>query len=401
MSSVPAIIITPAGPVAPEESAILAGVLADLNTAFGGGMNTDLRTPQGQWAQTCAAIIGGKNSEVLAMFNGFDPRYSTGRMQDALGYIYYLERDPARPTSVNVIITGLPGTVVPAGAKAQATDGRVYGQVGAVTIGGGGSSPAVYQCLENGPIPCPAGSLNKIYQAIPGWDTITNPTDGTPGNDVETPQAFEQRRRASVALNARAIVDSIQAAVLETPNVLDAYTIENPEGNSVIIGGKTLAANSIYVCVSGGADADIARAIWSKKPPGCNYVGDTAVAVADVDGGYDTPPIYTVRFERPDDLTIYFAVTIQGGDDVPSDYASQIDTAVYNAFYGLDGGTRARIGSTLYALRYYSAITALGSWARVVSIRIGTAPSPSGDSVSVGIDKRPVTSNAAITTAIV
>lgn len=401
MSSVPAIVITPAGPVAPEESAILAGVLADLNTAFGGGLNTDLRTPQGALAQTFTAIIGGKNSEALAFFNGFDPRYSTGRQQDALGYIYYLTRDPARPTSVNVTVTGLPGTNIPAGAKAQATDGKVYAQVGGVTIGGGGSTSAVYQCTENGAIPCPAGTLNKIYQAIPGWDTITNPTDGTPGNDVETPLAFEQRRRASVALNARAIVDSIQAAVLDVANVLDAYTTENPEGNSVIVGGKTLAAHSLYVCVSGGADADIARAIWTKKPPGCDYVGDTAVAIADVDGGYTSPPVYTVRFERPADVTIYFAVTLTGGDDVPSDYASQVDTAVYNAFYGVDGGVRARIGSTLYALRYYSAITALGAWARVVSIRIGTAPSPTGDSVAVGIDQRPITSNAAITTALV
>ena len=47
-SSVPAIVFSATGLVLPDESAILAGVQADMNAAFGGNMNAGLSTPQGQ-----------------------------------------------------------------------------------------------------------------------------------------------------------------------------------------------------------------------------------------------------------------------------------------------------------------------------------------------------------------
>lgn len=43
-TNVPQVQFTPEGVVLPEESEILAGVFADLDTAFGGGLNQDKRT---------------------------------------------------------------------------------------------------------------------------------------------------------------------------------------------------------------------------------------------------------------------------------------------------------------------------------------------------------------------
>ncbi len=49
-SKVPRVQFTPEGLVLPNESAILAGVLSDMDAAFGGGLNPALETPQGQLA---------------------------------------------------------------------------------------------------------------------------------------------------------------------------------------------------------------------------------------------------------------------------------------------------------------------------------------------------------------
>ena len=46
-TNVPQIEFTDQGAVLPEESAILAGVQADINAAFGGGVNSGLTTPHG------------------------------------------------------------------------------------------------------------------------------------------------------------------------------------------------------------------------------------------------------------------------------------------------------------------------------------------------------------------
>ena len=64
-SSVPPLEFTPAGVVLPQESAVLAGVQADYDAAFGGGLNPALETPQGQLASSQAAIIADKNAELL------------------------------------------------------------------------------------------------------------------------------------------------------------------------------------------------------------------------------------------------------------------------------------------------------------------------------------------------
>ena len=47
MSAVPPIVFTDAGVVLPTEAAVLAGVQSDYDSAFGGGLNPALNTPQG------------------------------------------------------------------------------------------------------------------------------------------------------------------------------------------------------------------------------------------------------------------------------------------------------------------------------------------------------------------
>ena len=99
-TAVPVPTFGPTGFVAPLESDILAGRKADLNAAFVTTLNPQLDTPQGQIASSDTAIIGNCDDQFLALANGVDPAYAAGRMQDAIGRIYYLERIPARATAV-------------------------------------------------------------------------------------------------------------------------------------------------------------------------------------------------------------------------------------------------------------------------------------------------------------
>ena len=78
-TNVPAASLSPTGFVAPAESDVLTGVQADLQAAFGGNLNPALNTPQGQIAQSVAAIIGDANDQFLALANGVDPAFADGR----------------------------------------------------------------------------------------------------------------------------------------------------------------------------------------------------------------------------------------------------------------------------------------------------------------------------------
>jgi hypothetical protein len=383
-TSVPPPTWTAQGFVIPAESDILAGVNADMNAAFGGNLNVGTAdgtptnaTPQGQLAASLTAIIGDKDAQFQFYSQQVDPAYASGRMQDGIARIYFITRNPAQSTLVTATCTGRVNLTIPAGASAQATDGNIYLNVNDGTIPASGSIALQFQCVTAGPISCAAGSLNAIYRMIPGWDTINNAADGILGRNVETRAQFEARRRASVAKNSMGMLASITGAVYAVSGVLDAFCTENPTKNPVVTNGVTIAPNSIYVAASGGADADVANAIWSKKSPGCGYTpGTTTIAVQDTNSGYAPPlPSYNVTFTRPTSVPIFFSVGIVNSLYVPADALTEVSNAIIAAFAGNDGGMRvARIGATVYASRFYGPIASLGTWAQIVSLQIGTGP---------------------------
>jgi hypothetical protein len=371
-TNVPQPTLGPNGYIAPSEEAILAGVQEDIDAAFGADLDFgDITnpTPQGQLAATQAAEIGNVNNILLWFTNNVDPAYASGRMQDAIGRIYYITRNPALPTVLQITCIGLPGVNIPLGALIQDLAGNIYTCTQAGQIPVGGSITLAFANLLPGPIAVPETVI--IYQSISGWDSATV-SSGVVGVNTESRSAFEARRSASTAQNASGQNAAVLGAVLSVPGVLDAYVIDNPTNAPVTIGGYTLAANSLYVGVVGGAALAVAQAIWSRKNPGPPYNGNTTVTVYDTSPVYAPPGIpYSVTFETPAALPILFSVVLATGPNVPANAAALVQNAIMSAFAGGDGGPRARMGSTLYASRYYAPVAALGPWVQIIDIEIG------------------------------
>lgn len=361
------------GFVAPSEAAILAGVQADLNTAFGTPLDPSPSTPQGQIAATETAIIGDNYATFLLFCNQVDPALNSERMQDAIGRIYYMQRIAGSPTVVQATCSGLVDVVIPVGAIAKAQDGNLYLCQNEGKILASGSVVLPFACAVNGPIPAPADSVGwTIYQAVFGWDSVTTLADGVLGRDVENRSEFEARRNASVAKNAQGILDAIQGQVLAVPGVLDCYATENDTSAVVTKGGVLLAPNSLYVAALGGSAQAVAEAIWSRKAPGCGYNGNTTMTVVDPSPNYSSPvPTYTVSFEIPPLVGFAVQVVLRNSVGVPSNARTLIQTAVVAAFAGTDGGPRARIGSIVFASRFYAGVALLGPWAQIIDIQVG------------------------------
>ena len=467
MTHVPSPSFSDQGYIIPLDSAVLEGRKQDINEAFGNVLDQSLTTPQGQLAQTEAAIISDRNQQFLSLLNAIDPAYSTGRWQDGIARIYFLSRIAAQPTVVTAQCTGLEGVIIPIGAQAKAQDGNIYISTQTVTIPVSGVINCLFSCAVSGPVSCAPGFLDKIYKAIPGWDSITNSSAGAIGRNVETPAEFETRRRESVALNSRGFPTAVHAAVLSVEGVLDAYVVHNDQattsgasftasiagttldvtavtdgvieiGHVVVVGsgvtqgtvitasdsgsggtgtytvsisqsvgseamisaqgGVRLLPNSIYVAAYGGNSADIATEIFLKKSP-CQMNGNTTVSVQDTFSGFSIPyPVYPITFQIPDAVPILFAVTMQDNPSAPSDATDLIKAAIISAFNGRDGGERARIGSYLFASRFYAGISTLGSWALIYSVLLGISAA-NQTSILMRIDQIPIVSTDDITVA--
>lgn len=390
MTNVPAIEFTPTGLTVPQESEILAGVAADYDAAFGGGLNLAPETPQGQLIASTAAIVAAKDAEFARFVNQVDPDTADGFMQDAIARIYFLDRIAGAPTVVDCVCVGAFGTVIPVGAQAQDTSGNLYVCVEGGTIPNGGSITLTFANVVNGPVPCPENTVTKIYQTVTGWDTINNPTEGILGRDVETRAEFEARRQASVALNARGSLQSIFANVFAVPDVIDVYAAENVTNSTVPIGSTnySMVPHSILISVVGGDNEAIADAIWRKKDVGCDMNGDTTVVVTDSEGYQPPYPTYSIKFERPSALPILVEVELVSSPSLPVDIVARVKAAVIATFTGADGRPRARIGALLTAANFYPGVINIGPEVQPLSILVGDVYADQ-TSILIGVDQAP------------
>lgn len=386
-SSVPMIQFTPTGLVLPQETEIYEGVYQDYNAAFGGNLNPAGETPQGQLISSTTAIIGDHNALWAEFVSQIDPDSADGFMQDAIGRIYFLERHPATATVVQCTCYGVPGTIIPEGALAIDDQDNLYSSLAAVTMTGAGTVTADFACMVTGPIACPTGSLSRIYRAVMGWESLTNPAAGVQGNDVESRADFEYRRKQSVAINGHGSLPAIYAAVFDQDNVVDVFVTENTASVEVGMGATNyvLAPHSLYVSVLGGNSQDIAWIIWSKKNTGCDYNGNTAITVTDDSYSYPQPS-YSVRFQRPIIKPVLFNVQLARNPALPANISELVQAAIINAFYGGDGGARARTGGTIFASRFYAGITSIDPRVQIIEIQIGL-DTPVYNSVTLGIDQ--------------
>lgn len=365
-TSVPPLQFTPTGLIVPAESAVLAGVQTDLNAAFGNRLNFGTPTqpggapPQVQQSASYSAIIADSYGVIAEFVDQVDPDNSTGFMQDAIGRIYFMNRKSGFPTVVSCLCGGGLGTEIAAGvAQAIDTSGNIYICTGTATIDASGFVTTTFANVKVGPIPCPEGTLNRIYTGITGWSSITNPADGVIGNNVESPAAFEFRRQNSVAANAHGSLPSIYGEVFDVDDVIDVYVAENKGDDPIVIGSTdfTLVGHSFVVSVTGGTDEDVANAIWIKKNEGSNMNGNVTVDITD-DSGYSFPkPEYDITLLRPTPTAYNFQVNIVSSDALPSTIIQDVQAAVDAQFNGTNGaGARVRIGSLLLAATFYGPV---------------------------------------------
>lgn len=379
-SHVPPVRFTPQGLQIPTETEVLNGVLADFNDAFGGGLNLNLETPQGQLASSLAAVIADKNNVIAELINQIHPEYAEGVMQDAIAQIYFLQRKPATDSAVVCEFVGLPGTQIPQGFIVQDAAGNqwVLQQEIGIPIGGKVNGTLI----AAGQIEAHAHSVNVVYQALVGLDRVDNPHPAVPGRAEESRAEFAERRRRSVTINAHGTPQAVYANVFALDGVRDVYVIDNPKGQSVQAGATnyTLKPHSIYVAAVGGDDTAVAEAVLRYAGSGCDFNGNTEITV--YDHSYNDPkPAYQVAFMRPNELPVYFRIKIERGAFIGADTA--IKQAVINAFKG-------RIGANLYAIGYVAPVVKAVPNVHVLDVEIGLSAGSMGNSVAVGIDQTPV-----------
>ncbi|MGK0705113.1 baseplate J/gp47 family protein [Yokenella regensburgei] len=404
-TAVPDVTITENGLSVPDVSDILAGRLTDMTTALGGGASQSLSSPQGQIAQSDTEIIAQEYDKLLCLFNQVNPDYATGRFQDGIGQIYFMNRISAQGTVVTATCIGKVNTTIPAGSTAIDTNGYIYQSIDNAIIPASGSIDVQFVNTTTGPIPCGSGALNQIYRAVSGWDSVTNANPGVVGVDVESRIAFETRRRQSVARNSRNQDASTLAALLATTGVLDAYVWSNRTAATVNQGATSfpVLAHSLFICVYGGTDEDVAESIFQTYNPGANMNGSTHYTIYDNVNYMPPYPSYDMQWQKASPTRVYFKVELDGSLNPPSDISTQVKKMIVSVFNGgYEGIGKARIGSTINAGKYYAPVISISpDTVGILSLEVSLNGTTWGPAVTMGIDQVPTIQESDITVTLI
>ncbi len=341
----------------------LAEYLAEMQSRYldiDSGWNIGQETPDGLQIAAWCETLANLDEQVTFAYQSVDPQSAVGQQLDRIAMFSGINRQAATFSTATVNFTGVNGTIVPAGTQIRnrSTD-TLWATDGGVIISGGVASVGV-TCLEPGASIGSPGDLSIIATPVGGLQSVTNVAAASLGQDEETDQALRVRRNDSVALPGSNQIDSLYAALGNVTGVKQVRIFENAEDTTDADG---VTAHSMAILVDGGADADILRAIASRKNPGCGLNRDSAFPNK-VNGDTTTPrgqPV-NITFFRPELVTAYVHIQIADTTLSEADKSTIVDEVVAYSLLGFQSASSGfnregfRIGENVAAGRLYTPV---------------------------------------------
>jgi len=265
------------------------------------------------------------------------------------------ERNPAIHTTVIAQLSGVPGTIVPAGSQARDSVNNLVFESMTTVILTSGTVDVGFRAIEPGAFTVAINTLTQIVDMILGWEIITNAVTGTPGTNEQSDASARALRRVTLAAQGSSLPEAIISAVYLVEGVKSLSFRENYTDVPVVIGPITLAPHSIYLCVDGGTDIDVATAILSKKSGGCNYNGDVIVDVLEPFSGQ----IYPVQFDRPTLVPFLVRATVSADVSIVDPVTAVIDAILRYVNGEINGEPGLIVGASVSCFELAGAITCL------------------------------------------
>lgn len=296
--------------------------------------NLDPSTPDGLKAAADAEKFANLDELGQRAYNSKDPNKAKDLELDILCSITGTTRNQGTPSTVELTLTGVNGTIIPAGKTVESpSTGTKWTTNSDVTITGG-TATVTATCTVNGATNASIGTITRIVDTVGGWQTVTNASVATIGTDVQSNQSLRIERRRSVSRPGNAQVDNMTAELFAVDNVTRVRIYEN-DTDADNFYGRGLPKNSIAPIIEGGTGADVAKAIFKKKNPGCKlFALGTPVTVPDVYDLYATNA-RDITFSRPVYVDMNVAVTIKDDGTLPADLQALIRTAIIEYSQGI------------------------------------------------------------------
>lgn len=390
--------INSTGVIVPDTSDLLTDVQNEFKTAFGSDLDVSPETPQGLLitAEVLARDSVVRNNAALA--NQINPNLAGGVFEDAICALTALERIPATRSIVEADLTGVASTIIPAGTKAKTVTNDLFELQNTVVLDVSGEAVGIFQSVEYGPIGAPAGDLNQIVDGVLGWETINNALDAELGRDIQSDQSLRALRKLTLAIQGIGLSEAIVSALYNTEGVKSLQFRENVAATTQVIDGISMVSHSVYACVDGGTDDDVAETLLNNKSGGAAWNGSTIVNVVEPYSGQS----YEVKFDRPTEIDILVRATVTTNSAL-IDPISATKAAILAYMNGeLEGEAGLTVGTSVSPFELAGAVnrSTPGIFVQNMEIKTGVG-SYSNSVIAIAIDEVARIAESDITVVVV
>lgn len=327
------------GVIVVDTSEIKTDLQATYRSAFGESLQLGDETPQGvlisgETAERTAAV-----SAVANVANQLNPNLAGGVYLDAIMALTGLTRAVATASTFATAptVTGIVGTLIPAGSRAQNSAGDLFETTADVTLTGTDTVPVI--SVELGAIPCTIGDLS-IVSNIVGWETVNNTVAATVGTPAASDVLARTTRNNALSLQGTGSRESIISSVTAVENVFSVVSRDNNQPTTQVVDGVSLDPNSVWVCVSGGDSTTIAERLNTSKNIGCQWQnGKSSDPISiELTDPYNGQTV-DILFDRPDDVPVSYQLTVL------SNGVTNVSSVVKNAILAYAAGEIDGLGS--------------------------------------------------------
>jgi uncharacterized phage protein gp47/JayE len=282
MITSPIFVINDAGISAPLYADILAWLQDQYRTIYGSDVDLDPDTQDGQFLAVISLAFNQINDSGIATYNAYSPTSAQGVGLSSVVKINGIKRLIPSSSSVVVKLIGQAGTIV--------TNGLVSDNLNlnsqwllpeTVVIPNTGEIEVTAISTILGSVSAGIGTITRILNPQPGWQSVTNLSAAIPGAPVESDAALRRRQAISTAGPAQSVRSGIEGAIA---NVIGVIRVKVYENDSNVTDSDGIPSHSISPVVEGGDIGQVANAIALRKTPGTGTYGTTSQLVTDARG---------------------------------------------------------------------------------------------------------------------
>ncbi|WP_058909743.1 baseplate J/gp47 family protein [Entomohabitans teleogrylli] len=303
------------GAIVPDTADIKSDIEREFKSALGENMSTADDTPQGRLiaGETSARRAVAENNALLA--NQVNPDLATGIFLESICAWLGIERKAESVSTIaSVTLGGIPLVEIPTGSRARSVDGDLYMTTRTIVLDSAGRGKVDFVALETGALVCPVGGLTTIVDSVLGWETIHNDNAAIPGDAPQSDEALRLQRELRLAGQGTSTVEAQISNLYAVAGVKSLTFLENISHEYQTIEGVVMKPHSVWACVHGGTDDDIAMSLLNNKTAGAGWNGKVSVSVTEPNASIP----YTVLFDRPTEVPIRVEVSARQGQSTVS-----------------------------------------------------------------------------------